>query len=104
MVEIRFNPAAIGTVPDGSITEAKLANDAVTNAKIADNAVDTLQIKNNAIIATKILDGEVKELKVEVKKFVKADALTGDKKVLAMGYDTATGEIIIDRDEDIPSP
>ena len=98
MVEIRFNPAAIGTVPDGSITEAKLADDAVTNDKIADNAVDTLQIADNAILKEKILDGEVIESKVPIKIFVRANQLTGNKKVLAMGFDTLTGEIVLDRD------
>ena len=98
MVEIRFNPSLIGTVPDGSITEVKLADDAVTAAKLANDSVDTAAIQDDAIIAIKILDGEVKESKVETKKFIKCGPLTGDKKVLSMGYDTATTEIVLDHD------
>jgi hypothetical protein len=56
----------IGTaqIADDSITNAKLANDAVdtaeivddavTNAKVADNAIDTAQIVNDAVTAAKI--------------------------------------------------
>jgi hypothetical protein len=56
----------IGTaqIEDDSITNAKLANDAVdtaeivndavTNAKVADNAIDTAQIVNDAVTAAKL--------------------------------------------------
>jgi len=56
----------IGTtqIDDDSITNAKLANnavdtaeivdDAVTNAKVADNAIDTAQIVNDAVTAAKL--------------------------------------------------
>ena len=56
----------IGTaqIDDNSITNAKLANDAVdtaeivddavTNAKVADNAIDTAQIVNDAVTAAKL--------------------------------------------------
>jgi hypothetical protein len=98
MVEIRFKPSDIGTVADGSITEAKLANDAVTSAKIATGAVGNTELAANAVTAEKILDGEVKEIKVEPKKFIKAGPLSGDKIVKAMGYDSTSGEVIIDHD------
>lgn len=98
MVEIRFKPSEIGTVPDGSITEAKLADDAVTAPKLADNSVDTAAIQDDAILATKILDGEVKESKVEVKKFIKCGPLSGNRKVIAFGYDDVTEEVVLDHD------
>lgn len=98
MVEIRFKPSDIGTVPDGSITEAKLADNAVTKVKVADGAIGNDELETDAVTADKIKDGEVKETKVEPKKFVKAGPLSGDKIVKAMGYDSATEEIIIDHD------
>lgn len=45
---------AAATVPDGTITTAKLANTAVTAAKIANNAVTTAKIQAGAVTATKI--------------------------------------------------
>ena len=45
------------TIADGSITTAKLADDAVTNAKLAANAVDTAQILDAAVTAAKLAAG-----------------------------------------------
>lgn len=47
------------TVPDGSITTAKLANNSVTSAKIAANGVETSDIKNAAVTSAKIAAGAV---------------------------------------------
>ena len=62
-----------GAVADGSITTAKIAADAVTNAKIADDAVDTAQINNNGVTNSKIVDGAVTAAKLA------ADAVTNAK-------------------------
>ena len=40
--------------PDGSVTTAKIADDAVTGAKIADNNIGTSHIANNAVTGAKI--------------------------------------------------
>ena len=50
---IRSIPAG-ATIPDGSITTEKLADEAVTNAKTAADAVDTPNIVNGAITSDKI--------------------------------------------------
>ena len=50
---IRSIPAG-ATIPDGSITTEKLADEAVTNAKMAADAVDTPNIVNGAITSDKI--------------------------------------------------
>jgi len=51
------------TIPDGSITAAKLANNAVTETKIATNAVTAEKVAINAVTAAKIATGAVvKEL------------------------------------------
>jgi hypothetical protein len=38
MVEVKFKPADVGTVADGSVTNVKLAPGAVTNDKVASAA------------------------------------------------------------------
>ena len=48
-----------GSTPDGSITTAKLADDAVTTIKILDGNVTTPKIANDAVTTVKILDGNV---------------------------------------------
>lgn len=47
------------TVLDGSITNPKLAKDAVTSAKIANGAVSTSDLAKNAVTSAKIADGAV---------------------------------------------
>lgn len=108
MVEIRFKPSEIGTVPDGSITTVKLADGAVTEPKIGADAVTAPKIKDgeigntelapNAVTADKILDGEVIESKVPQKTFIKCGPLSGDKKVTALGYDSTTDEVVLDHE------
>jgi len=52
--------AAIGeTVPDGSITSAKIATYAVTSAKIAPNAVTADKLQSASVIGSKIVPGAV---------------------------------------------
>jgi len=69
----------IGTaqIEDNSITNAKLANDAVdtaemvddavTNAKVADNAINTAQIVNDAVSTAKIVNNAVTADKLQRK-------------------------------------
>jgi hypothetical protein len=51
------------TVPDGSITTAKIANGSVTGAKLADSSVATAKIADGAVTATKLADGGVTQIK-----------------------------------------
>lgn len=49
-----INFRGVGSVPDGSITSAKLADNAVTTNKLADDAVSTVKIQNDAVNTTKV--------------------------------------------------
>jgi len=73
----------------GSITEGKIANDAVTTAKIADGAVTSDKIATSAITTAKILDANVTSAKIAsgaVTNVKVADgAVTIDKKPTAVG-------------------
>lgn len=84
MVEIRFKPSDVGTVADGAITEAKLADGAVTNVKVNATA---------AIAQTK-----VDSLVTDLGNKVGTGPLSGDKKVTALGWDSATDEIVLDHE------
>jgi hypothetical protein len=48
-----------GNVPDGLITEDKLANNAVTGGKIANNAVTDVKLADNAVTAAKLANDAV---------------------------------------------
>ena len=88
MVEIRFKPADVGTVADGAITNVKIAADAaIAKSKLAALAIEDGDV--SAITITKITGG------VDGR----AESSTGDKDVTKIGYDTATEEVIIDREE-----
>lgn len=47
----------LGTLTDGSVTDAKLATDAVTTTKIINDAVTTAKILNGAVTAAKMATG-----------------------------------------------
>ena len=53
------HPELIATIPDLSVTTAKLADGAVTTDKIADNAVDTDQLADGSVTGNKILAGTI---------------------------------------------
>lgn len=128
MVEIRFKPADVGTVADGAITDIKVnaaanitmskLNLAITDAEVAAAAaiakskLAALNIVNADIdaaaaiakaklAALDIVDADVSAITVDkVTGAVdgRAAATTGDKGVTAIGYDTVTEEVVIDRE------
>lgn len=83
-----INLRGAGVIPDGSITEAKLANNAVSAAKIQTDAVIADKIAANAVIADKIATDAVTTTKI-------ADDAVSPAKVTAdlgiqhfLGYET----------------
>lgn len=84
MVEVRFKPADVGTVADGSVTTVKLADEAVVDAKV----------KSDAGIA----QSKVANLPADLAGKVGTGPLSGDKKVTALGWDSSTEEIIVDHE------
>lgn len=54
----------IQTIPDGSITTAKLADGAVTTVKLADGAVTTVKLADGSVTTAKIADGAVTTAKL----------------------------------------
>lgn len=47
------------SLADGSVTNAKLANNAVNSSKIADGSVTTAKLADNAVTSVKIQDGSI---------------------------------------------
>lgn len=97
MVEVRFKPADVGTVADGSVTEAKLADGAVTNVKVNASA----SIAKSKLAALSIGDGDVDT--ITITKITggidgRASATSGDKGITAVGWDTSTDEVVLDRE------
>ena len=98
MVEIRFKPADVGTVADGSVTEAKLADGAVTNVKVNASAA----IAKSKLEALSISDSDVDSITVtKVTGAIdgRASATSGDKDITALGWDSATSEVVLDHEE-----
>ena len=92
--EVRFKPSLVGTVADGAITTAKLADNAVNDSKINAGAVTTVKLADNAVNSTKIADNVISTAKVVNDTFVTQDTTQGLKKVQKLSYDPATGEIV----------
>lgn len=61
---------ALGTVPDGSITDAKLDTDAVTTVKIENGAVTSAKIEDGAVTTAKIEDNAVTSAKTSLTNLV----------------------------------
>ncbi len=128
MVEIRFKPADVGTVADGAITNVKINAAAaidmsklslaitdseidaaadIAKSKLAALEIENADIKADAAIAkTKlaalaIVDGDVSAITVDKITGAidgRAAATTGDKGALGLGWDTATEEVVLDRE------
>ena len=97
MVEVRFKPTDVGTVTDGGVTTAKLADGAVTNIKVDDAA---------GIIKTKLAPLAIVDADVNVVSVAKVDGAvsgksadtTGDKDITAIGWDSTDEEFILDHE------
>jgi hypothetical protein len=95
MVEIRFKPADVGTVADGSVTEDKLADGAVTNVKVNGAAA----IAKSKLAALAIVDADVNAISVsKVTDAVAGTGTTGDKKITKVGWDSTTEEVVVDHE------
>lgn len=92
MVEIRFKPADVGTVADGAITNVKVnAAAAIDKSKLAALAIVDADV--NAISEAKVTN-----LTADLGNKVSTGPLSGDKKVTAIGWDSATEEVVIDHE------
>ena len=58
-LEEQIREAAVGSIPDASLTGAKLADGAVTVNKIADGAVGSAKIADGAVASGKLGAGAV---------------------------------------------
>ncbi len=88
-VEVRFKPADVGSVSDGSITNVKVAAGAAIDAsKLAADSITATEIGAGVVSATELADEYVKGAAADT---------TGDKKVIAIGWDSATSEVIVDK-------
>ena len=91
MVEVRFKPADVGTVADGSITNVKVnASAGIDMSKLALAITDA---EVDAIGQSKVTD-----LVADLGNKVGTGPLSGDKKVTAIGWDTTTEEVVIDHE------
>lgn len=95
-----FPDIVTGNIPDGAVTEEKLADGAVTEVKLADGAVTTAKLPDGAVTTPKLPDGAVTTPKINdgaVTKAKLADALKteiNDKVDIDGNYadtDTAVG-------------
>lgn len=83
-----INLRGSGIIPDGSITEAKLANNAVSAAKIQTDAVVADKIAANAVIADKIAADAVTTAKI-ANDAVSPDKVSADLGIQHfLGYET----------------
>ena len=92
MVEVRFKPALVGTVPDGSVTDVKVAvGAAIAKAKLAALAIVDADV-------SAIGEAKITNLTTDLAAKVGTGPLSGTKKVTALGWDAATSEVIVDHE------
>jgi len=92
MVEVRFKPSLVGTVADGAITNAKInASAGIEKSKLASLAIVDADI--SAVSQSKVTD-----LTTALSAKVSTGPLSGDKKITSIGWDSATGEVIVDHE------
>lgn len=95
MVEVKFKPADVGSVADGSVTNQKLADGAVTNIKVGASA----GIDKSKLAALNIGDSDVNAISVsKVTDAVAGTGTSGDKKVTKLGWISTTSEIVFDHE------
>lgn len=93
MVEIRFRPALVGTVADGAITNAKIASGAgIEKSKLAALAITDTDISST------LSQSKITDLATSLSAKVSTGPLSGDKKITSIGWDSATGEVIVDHE------
>ena len=63
-LEAQISEAAVGSIPDASLTGAKLADNAVTGIKMADGAVGSAEIADGAVTSGKLGAGAVTAEKI----------------------------------------
>lgn len=92
MVEVRFKPADVGTVADGAITNIKIN----AAAAIEKSKLESLAIVDADISA--ISQSKVTNLETALTAKVSTGPLSGDKKIIAIGWDSSTSEVIVDHE------
>lgn len=103
----------MGTVPDGSVTNAKVAADAaiaksklaalgIVNADVAVGAAITkAKLEALAIVdadVSAVSQSKVTNLVTDLGNKVAGTGTTGDKKILKLGWDSITDEVIVDHE------
>jgi len=89
---VRFKPADVGTVADGAITDVKVN----AAANISKSKLASLAIVDGDVSA--ISESKVTNLVTDLAGKVGTGPLSGNKKVTALGWDSATNEVIVDHE------
>lgn len=100
---ISWQDASQFTVGDGTITTAKLADDAVTSDKIADGAITSAHIADGTVIATDIADGSVTSAKILDGTIVNGDISASAGIALSKLATSTAGNIIVYNASGIPT-
>jgi hypothetical protein len=92
LVEVRFKPADVGTVADGAITDIKVNNAAgISKSKLAALAIVDADV-------SAVSESKVTNLATDLADKVSGSGTTGNKKILKLGWDSATSEIVVDHE------